>query len=133
MFELIDNNRLLTRSLATEFRTQLHNDAGLLGGVFVTVIQSKTPVWTGALRDDETFEVNTDVNGDWLVHVYTDTAEQLAAWNRVYVEYVEGPSLGKWTWTNDPRHMFADTIDYDSKDILESWAEVSVGTFVLSI
>lgn len=100
----------------------LHTAAPQLGDEMVPLVQAKTPVETGALQADVTYETYATGDDDLLL-VYSDTGEQIAAWDRVYVEYQEGGPLGLATYTNDPRMMYLLTAEGDGLVLTQSWAE----------
>lgn len=106
---------------------------GSLGEQLQERIQARTPVYKGgnwkadaagytggALRESITFEVVADKTTGELLHLYADSAPQLAAWGRVYAAYVEGLPIGMESVTiDDPAQMFFKTATEDM-DIIES-------------
>jgi hypothetical protein len=83
-------------------------------------IEDRTPVDTGALKEDETYEVNR--GGNELVHWYVGDAYQLAENKRVYSAYQEGPPLGLSTYTNDPHQMYF-KVTTDDLPLITDWAQ----------
>lgn len=104
----------------------LHDHSDELGQTLADLVKAKTPVDTGALESDITFENYPDPGGDDLVYIYSETGEQIQAWDRVYVEYQEGGPLGMATYTNDPRLMFLDTAQGDGVVATEAWAQLYI-------
>lgn len=106
---------------------QLHEHTPDLGDVLVPLVQAKTPVLTGALSSDMTYEAYTNpedptMGEEDLVYVYAEGSEQLAAWDRIYVQYQEGGPLGLPTYTNPPREMFLTTAETDGLAVTTEWA-----------
>lgn len=107
---------------------QLHDHTPDLGTALVPLVQAKTPMLTGALESDMTFEAYTspmsapDEGDDDLVYIYAEGSQQLAAWNRIYVQYQEGGPLGLPTYTNPPREMFLTTAETDGLVVTTEWA-----------
>lgn len=105
---------------------QLHGHTPELGDILVPLVQAKTPVLTGALSSDMTYEAYTnpeEPGGDEdLVYVYASGTEQIASWDRIYVQYQEGGALGLPTYTNPPREMFATTAETDGLEAATMWA-----------
>lgn len=106
---------------------QLHGHSPELGDVLVPLVQAKTPVLTGALQSDMTYEAYPDpedpgMGEEDLVFVYAEGAEQLATWDRIYVQYQEGGPLGLPTYTNPPRLMFLTTAESDGLEATTEWA-----------
>lgn len=107
---------------------QLHEHTPDLGDVLVPLVQDKTPMLTGALQSDMTYEAYTDAmsspdeGDDDLVYVYASGSSQIAAWSRIYVQYQEGGPLGLPTYTNPPREMFLNTAETDGLAATTEWA-----------
>lgn len=105
---------------------QLHEHTPDLGDVLVPLVQAKTPVLTGALQSDMTYEAYPDPEEpggeEDLVYVFAEGSEQIAAWDRIYVQYQEGGPLGLPTYTNPPREMFLNTAETDGLAASAEWA-----------
>lgn len=98
----------------------LHANADELGQLEQQSIRDRTNRETGALKLAEKYDLFTDPHDPNLVFLYADEAEQLAEWNRVYVQYQEGGTLGLPTYTNPPHEMFAQVLTTDQLQI-ELW------------
>lgn len=101
---------------------QLHDHSPELGEILKQLVKDKTPVDTGALESSIDFDAYTSTGDADLVWVYADEGPQIATWNRVYVEYQEGPPMGLSTYTNNPRLMFMITSETDGQDATLVWA-----------
>ena len=105
---------------------QLHDHTPDLGAILVPMVQARTPVWTGALQGSITYEAyeNPEPPGgeEDLVYVYAPDDAQLAAWNRIYVQYVEGEPLGLHTYTNPARGIYFNTAQAEGFDATLLWA-----------
>lgn len=106
---------------------QLHEHSPELGEELRDLVREKTPILTGALVMDMSFEAYPDPQGmtggeDDLVWVYADETMQQAFWQRVYVQYQEGAPLGEHTFTNDAREMFYMTAIADGLAATQVWA-----------
>lgn len=112
---------IIGKDLGFIIRKSVHDGTPELARDEVEVVISRTPLLTGALRDDVEGDGNTDPDSDELAYIRSGTNNQLAEWNRVYVQYQEGPDLGVSTFTNAPHQMYAQV---GSTDIpaLEEWA-----------
>jgi hypothetical protein len=82
-------------------------------------IEDRTPVDTGALKEDEAVRVLK--SGGELVEWYVGGEYQEAENQRVYAAYQEGPPLGQTTYTNGPHQMFA-RVATDDLLIIQAWA-----------
>jgi hypothetical protein len=102
-------------------RKAVHDGTPELARDEVERVIDRTPILTGALRDDVEGDGNTDPSSDELAYIRSGTQNQLAEWNRVYVQYQEGPDLGVTTWTNAPHQMYAQVGTTDIP-ALEAWA-----------
>jgi hypothetical protein len=106
---------------------QLHEHTPELGDLLVPLVQAKTPELTGALASDMTYDAYTNpespgTGDEDLVYVYASGAQQIAAWDRIYVQYQEGGALGMPTYTNAPHEMFAITAETDGLAVTVDWA-----------
>jgi len=106
---------------------QLHENTPELGDALVPLVQAKTPILTGALSSDMTYEAYENpeppaMGEEDLLYVYAEGSEQIAAWDRIYVQYQEGGALGLPTYTNPPREMFATTAETDGLAVAVEWA-----------
>lgn len=57
-------------------------------------VRTRTAYDTGALREDETFEVNTDKSSKDLIVFYVTDTHQIDEWGRTYARFIEGEPLG---------------------------------------
>jgi hypothetical protein len=107
---------------------QLHAHSDELGQTLQTLVQNLTPIRTGALVMDISYEAYLDPGGVGadIAYVYAEEVEQQAYWNRVYVQYQEGGILGEPTYTNDPHEMFYGVATGDGLDQTQMWAETWV-------
>lgn len=96
---------------------QLHAGQSMLGELLVFTVSSRTPVDTGALQADVSWE---NGSGDEIGTVYSAQTEQLAEWGRVYELYQEGALLGLSTYTNSPHEMYAKVLT-DDVPAIEDW------------
>lgn len=124
---IIDDNNFMGMDLWATIDEQLHEHSPELGTLLVPLVQAKTPVLTGALQSDMTYEAYPDPEppggGDEdLVYVYAAGDAQMATWQRIYVQYQEGGPLGLPTYTNPPRQMFYKTADSDGLTETAEWA-----------
>lgn len=111
----------LERNWANTFEHWLHEGADELGKLEQFNVMSRTPVLTGALQSDVSYKVGNG-NDSLIVEVYSDTTEQLAEWDRVYMLYQEGGALGLSTYTNGPHEMYARILT-DDVDAIRTWGE----------
>ncbi len=128
--EILDPARVIGADLARTIRRALHQATPTLRNQELGRIQDRTPDSTGALRADEMGEADTDTDSAELVHIYTTTNNQLAAYHRVYVQYVEGPAPGLgingiwntalWAQGYFGAHMFGDSTT-DDVDAIGTW------------
>lgn len=100
---------------------QFHADAADLGKTIQGFVDNMTPIRTGALVMDITYEEFGTGNKD-IVRVYAENIEQQAYWNRIYVQYQEGGPLGQHTYTNNPHEMFFETAQGAGLAYTELWA-----------
>lgn len=117
---------IIKTDIAATVDEVMHKNSDVLGQTLADLVKEKTPVDTGALESDITFESYPDPGGEDLAYIYSDTGEQIAAWDRVYVEYQEGGPLGLATYTNDPRLMFLLTAEGDGLVAAEWWGALSL-------
>ena len=117
---------IIHQNIDATIRDYLHQDAQTPGDAIKDLVTSKTPVLTGALISDYDLEITADHQADDIVIVYPHDDEQIAEWDRVYVQYVEGGTLGEATFTNPPREMFQTTADTDGLAFTEAWAQVRI-------
>lgn len=106
---------------------QLHEHSPELGATLAYLVEDLTPVLTGALQSSISHEDYPDPQGygvgeSDLTWIYAADAPQLAAWNRIYVAYQEGPPLGLSTYTNPPRQMFLTVGEGEGVVQSEEWA-----------
>lgn len=106
-------------------RENFHNEAFELFKAEKMLIQGRTMVKKGGLVSDIMTEVNPNPNDSLLGKIYSGTENQIAAWNRVYVEYQEGGALGLETYTNPPRLMYTKVTTSDMP-IIQAWADQTV-------
>lgn len=104
----------------------MHKNANLMADELVYLVKLKTPIRTGSLWTDIQSDSYPDPGGEDLAYIYSATSEQIAAWQRVYVDYQEGGILGLPTYTNDPHEMFQITSDTDGPPMVEAWALASI-------
>ncbi len=126
--EIIGNLAGITNgigALPQQIEDNMHNRANEIGGTLKGMVQEKTPILTGGLLQDITYEVGS---GKDIVTIYPDTQGQEAMWGRVYVQYQEGPPMGENTYTNPPRLMFQETADTDGYAAVVVWATEVVNT-----
>jgi hypothetical protein len=107
---------------------QLHDHTPEIGEDLRTLVRAKTPILTGALFIDMSYEAYTNPQGygageSDLVWIYSEEIEQQAFWDRIYVQYQEGGALGEHTFTNAPREMFFKTASTDGLAEVIMWAE----------
>ena len=121
---------LMTEDLAGEMEDALRLNAGDLADLEAANIGARTPIRTGALVSD--IEEQANVSGTILAYVYFGTTNQLDEWNRVYVQYQEGPPLGNWTYTNGPRNMVALAVTEDIEAI-EDWGNGVLNDWVANV
>lgn len=112
-------------------RQELHAEADPMGQAIAILVQARTPVRTGALRSDIGYEPVTDMTSNDIVYIYAEGTEQLAEWNRIYVQYQEGPPLGEPTYTNAPHEMFLITAQSDGFDVVEMLGTMAVDTAIV--
>lgn len=105
---------------------QLHEHSPEIGEIVQWLVKQKTPVDTGALMGDVTYDAYLDTGDADIAWITTNTGEQIAAWNRIYVAYQEGPPMGLDTYTNLPRLMFMRTSEEDGPPAVEIWGVVHV-------
>lgn len=110
-FEIDDPSRLIGADFAGTLIQGIYKGAETLRDKALGKIIDKTQYAKGGLQADETGTFNSDPSNTELVHIYTETANQLANWNRVYVAYQEGGELGLATYTNEAHMMFQSTAD----------------------
>lgn len=97
-----------------------------LGQIEQFNVSKRTPVDTGALLSDVSYEIGP---GSTLAYIYADDTNQLDEWNRYYAVYQEGGLLGLSTYTNAPHEMFAQIMTTDIPAIEEwgeKWAQVGL-------
>lgn len=93
-------------------------------------VQMRTAMASGALRGDETYEVNHDPSSEDLVVFYVRDDNQLAAYGRTYARFIEGPTLGESSPTiYEPSHMYA-RIETDDIDLIQAWGMGTLGKAV---
>jgi len=92
-------------------------------------IRERTQRMTGALAESITGQAYTStVSGNRTVMLamwYANDDPQLSEWNRVYVQYQEGPPLGESTYTNPPHQMF-EQVEIEDLGLIQTWAEAAV-------
>lgn len=103
-----------------ETKHMLHEGAEMLGELLQFTVSSRTPVDTGALLADVSFDASYPPDSNNLVRVYSDTTEQVAEWDRVYMLYQEGGLLGLETYTNAPHEMYGKILT-DDIPAIEEW------------
>ena len=109
--------------------TALRNASPELAATLQSTVEDRTPVRTGALKEDVLSRSYTGaVSGTRsvkLVDVYSGEEWQLGEWKRVYVAYQEGGILGLPTYTNAPHEMYA-RIATDDTALIQAWGERAV-------
>jgi len=111
---------IIGQDLESTILKRLQANAPELIAIEIPKIKARTPVLTGALRDDiEGIPYNT---GNDIAFFHTNDVAQLSQWGRVYAPYQEGPPLGLNTYTNPPRQMFYSVLTDDIPDI-EVWGK----------
>lgn len=102
---------------------QLHAHADEIADQILKRIEARTPVATGALKEDETYELPSggSVNSP-LVTWFVGDEYQIAENKREYDVYQEGPPLGLETYTNGPHQMFF-KVTTDDLPLIEQWAQ----------
>lgn len=101
---------------------QLHDGTDIIGPEMRDLVKQLTPVLSGSLQMDISYEAYPDVGNEDLVYIYAEDTAQEAYWNRIYVQYQEGGQLGEETYTNPPREMFMKVAEGDGIDVVASWA-----------
>lgn len=94
-----------------------------IGDPILKHIESRTPILTGALREDEDWKPLGGRGG--LIQWYVGDTYQLTEWGRVYAQYQEGKPLGARGYTRGPWHMFEKVTTDDLAEIGQ-WAEDTV-------
>lgn len=93
-----------------------------LGNEINDRIKTRTAYDTGALRESETFTINTDMGSEDLIVFLVQDGPQMAEWGRTYARFIEGPELGNTSPTiYDPSHMYA-RIGTEDIGIIDTWA-----------
>jgi hypothetical protein len=110
---------------------QLHEHAEDIAKQVLARIEDRTPVDTGALKEDETYELANGgpAKATPIVTWYVGSEYQEAEWSREYAAYQEGPPLGESTYTNGPHQMFF-SVSTDDMPLIETWAMAVVGEAV---
>lgn len=90
-----------------------------IGQQILDRIEARTPVLTGALREDEAFKPGE--TPEEIVQWYVGEDYQDAEWSRFYAPYQEGGALGLSTYTNGPHEMFA-RVATDDLILIQAWA-----------
>lgn len=84
-------------------------------------VRTRTAYDTGALREDETFEVNTDKSSKDLIVFYVTDTHQMAEWGRTYARFIEGEPLGFTSPTiYNPSQMY-ERMGEEDMDIIDLW------------
>lgn len=99
---------------------KLYEGTEYLGQMEQYNVTERTPLLTGALQYDVSFEANHDPNKKLLAFIYSAQTEQEAQWGRIYELYQEGGALGLSTYTNGPHEMYA-KIMTDDIPAIEQW------------
>jgi hypothetical protein len=103
---------------------ELHRASPDLVDVIAAAVMDKiTHVDTGTLASSVIGDANTDNTADpELAFIYEDEQAQMDAWGRIYVQYIEGGTLGDTSPTiSSPDEMFERTADEDLS-LFEDWA-----------
>lgn len=105
----------------------LHEHAEDIAKEVLERIEARTPVDTGALKEDETYVLGEPEHAivTWYVGAEYQTAEN----EREYSPYQEGPPLGLSTYTNGPHQMFF-RVSTDDLPLIQTWAMAVVGEAV---
>lgn len=112
---------------------ELHKGTPDLREHEMQLIIGRTPILTGSLALDTSGDAYD--SGDVLVELYPASEEQLAEYNRVYVQYVEGGILGAQSDKIDhPSLMYIKVTTDDVPDI-EAWGytQLDIGLMRLSL
>jgi hypothetical protein len=117
---------IIGQDIDATIKQQMHMDADNLGKGLVALVDILTPVLTGALLMDMSYDIGAIWGPDDIVFAYAESVAQEAYWNRVYVAYQEGGQLGLPTYTNDPHQMFLDTAEGPGLALTETWAMTNV-------
>src|SRR5260221_478476 len=120
---------IIGQDIGATIDEQLHEHSPELGLVLKDLVQNLTPILTGALISDITYEAYPDPGGfgqSDLVLIFSETLAQEAFWKRVYVAYQEGGLLGLPTYTNNPHEMFWETASGAGLDFVKLWATMYV-------
>lgn len=102
----------------------LHFHAPELADTILDRVEARTPVDTGALKEDEAYKLGSSSSRS-LVTWFVGNEWQYSENGREYSVYQEGPPLGKSTYTNGEHQIFAQIATTDLPIIL-AWAEASV-------
>lgn|SRR5678810_746186 len=102
----------------------LHDHADEIAQEIETQIESRTPVLTGALKEDETYTLGSGKN---LVQWYVGDGYQQAEWGRSYAIFQEGPPLGA---VSNPRgegqgwpHQMYFRVTTEDLPLIQEWAQ----------
>lgn len=90
-----------------------------IGESILAKIEGRTPVLTGALKEDEAYRAYGGSGG--ILQWYVGSEYQLAEWGREYAVYQEGPPLGTTGYTHGPYQMF-EKVTTDDLDEIGEWA-----------
>jgi hypothetical protein len=117
---------IIGQDIDATIKRQMHDGAPALGEDLSLMVKMVTPVLSGSLLMDISFDTSEIYGPDDIVLVYAESTEQQAYWNRIYVPYVEGDPLGLPTYTNDPRLIFLGTAEGAGLDLVKTWAMLNV-------
>lgn len=89
-------------------------------------IQNRTAKDTGALTDDEAYQLIPDTSNEDLIRFYPTGIAQVLEWGRLYAQYIEGGSLGDTSPTiSNPSEMYA-RAEVEDLDFVVAWADATI-------
>lgn len=119
----LGNAGLISPSVINEF----YKDNDEIAKLIYFRVQMRTAMASGALRGDETYEVNHNPDSQDLVVFYVRDDNQISAYGRTYARFIEGPGLGNSSPTiAEPSHMYA-RIETDDRDLIQAWGQATLG------
>jgi hypothetical protein len=96
----------------------------MLGNELNDRIRTRTAHDTGALREDETFEINTDKSSKDLIVFYVTDTHQIDEWGRTYARFIEGEPLGFTSPTiYNPSQMYH-RMETEDMEVIDMWGGV---------
>lgn len=92
-----------------------------LGNELNDRVKTRTAYRTGALREDETFEINTDKGSKDLIVFYVTDTHQIDEWGRTYARFIEGEPIGFTSPTiYNPSQMYY-KMETEDMPIIDMW------------